>query len=218
MPKTNSLWKAVKIQHLRFHSFWYSFFILFQSRFWFTPFHSEFEWLSGKNKNCTFASKKHMMMMIFSQRGAICPPKMIHSDENGLKYLDLPPFYLKFTSILWRFLAISGFKQSLGKLLFWLNGVFQLEDVRRFSAGPKPSVKHWARHWARRCGFCSGCWFQLWWVQGWVSCRGGEMSSGASGFKNGLTTLWAGLNKGEEGEEMLSKPTEWFPASEQESE
>lgn len=217
IPKTNSLWKAVKIQQLLFHSLWYSFLILFQSRFWFTPFHSEFEWISRKNKNCTSTSKKHMMMT-FSQRGAICPLKTIHPDENELKYPDLLSFYLKFTFILWRFLVISGFKRSLGKLLFWLNGVFQLEDVRRFSAGPKPSAKHWARHRARRCGFCSGCWFQLWWVQGWMSCKGGNVIWCFWLLRMCSLHCELVLSKEEEGEEVLNKPMGWFPAHEQESE
>lgn len=173
-PKTNSLSKGSENSASSFSLPLVFIFILFQCQFWFAPFHSEFEWISRRNKNCTSISKKHMIM-IFSWRGAICPQKIICSDENELKYLDLLPFYLKFTFILWRFLVISGFKQSLGKLLFWLNGIFQLEDVRRFSAGPKPSTKHRARHQARRCGFCSGCWFQLWWVQGWVSCKGGNV-------------------------------------------
>lgn len=45
------------------------------------------------------------------------------------------------------FLVISGCEQSLGKLLFWLNGIFQLELVRTFWTGPKPSAKH---------GWCTG--------------------------------------------------------------
>lgn len=172
-PKTNSFSKAVKIQHLRFHSLWYSFLYSFCVDFDSHLFILNLNEFQEKTR-IALSSKKHMIM-IFSRRGAICPQKMIHSDKNELEYLDLLPFYLKFAFILWRFLVISGFKQSLGKLLFWLNGMSQLEDVRRFSAGSKPSAKHRARHRARRCGFCCGCWFQMWWVQGWVSCERGDV-------------------------------------------
>lgn len=58
---------------------------------------------------------------------------------------------------------------------------------------------------------CGGC------KDGWAAR--GVMSSGASGFSEWTHhTLWAGLNKEEEGEEMLSKPMGWFPTHEQASE
>lgn len=38
--------------------------------------------------------------MTFGQSRATYPQKTIHSDDNKLKYLDLLPFYLKFTFIL----------------------------------------------------------------------------------------------------------------------